>query len=236
MVHHYKPTRPNGKTILFFCRKDCGFSDMGVTLILDVGYELFVVYNQGKEDKLPKEIVTIACDYIICFRSWFILPKELLELPKYFAINLHPGPPAYPGSGCINFSFYNEEKTFGVTTHLMEVKVDSGKIIDFENFPVLESQTLENVLKTTHQKLYNQLTNLVLNLSAHGNDYIHQKIKENEHVKWSEKKRKLKEVEEHREITVDMDEKEIQKRIRSFHHPEYPVFIKLNGRYFYLQP
>ena len=235
MVQDFQPKTPNNKTILFFCRENCEFSKMGINLMLDLGYTLKIVFNQGKGGKLPKDIELFECDYIICFRSWFILPKKLIEKPKYFAINLHPGPPAYPGSGCINFAFYNEENYFGVTTHLMEEKVDSGKIIDYETFPLLQSQTLENVLKTTHQKLYNQLTDLILNLSAFGNDYVHQKIKENESVKWSKKKRKLKEVEEHREIKFDMDKKEIAKRIRSFHHPDYPVFIILDEKRFYLK-
>ena len=102
--------------------------------MLSLGFELKVIYNQGKEDKLPSEALSTECDYIICFRSWFILSQELIDLPKYYAINLHPGPPNYPGSGCVNFALYNEENSFGVTTHLMKQKVDSGSIIAYKNF------------------------------------------------------------------------------------------------------
>ena len=104
MIYNKEPKLKNGKIILFFCRKKCGYSEQGISLMLSLGYEVFIVYNEGKSDKLPNDIGSIQCDYIICFRSWFILPKHIIELPKYYSINLHPGPPNYPGSGCINFS------------------------------------------------------------------------------------------------------------------------------------
>lgn len=235
MIHHKIPKVKNGKVILFFCRDKCSHSEQGVNLMLSLGFELKIVYNKGKGDKLPEDIALVNSDYIICFRSWFILPKQVLESPKYYSINIHPGPPNYPGSGCINFALYNEENEFGVTTHIMEEKVDSGKIINYETFPVLKNQSLESVLKITHQKLFNQLTDLLLNLSLHGNKYIEQNIIKNNSVKWSSVKRTLKELNNHREIKLDFSEIEFNKRMRSFHHNDFPLYIKFQNKTFLLK-
>ena len=235
MITHKEPKVKNGKVILFFCRKKCNYSEQGINLMLSLGFELSIVYNEGKSDKLPDDIRWVQCDYIICFRSWFILPKYIIELPKHYSINLHSGPPSYPGSGCINFSLYNDEKEFGVTTHLMEEKVDSGKIINYETFPVLKNQSLESILNTTHQKLFHQLTDLLLNLSSHGNEYIEKNIKKNNSVKWSNVKKTIKQLDEQREIRLDFSEKELNKRIRSFHHEDFPLFIKLHNKTFFLK-
>ena len=53
MIHHKEPKLKNGKIILFFCRKKCSYSEQGISLMLSLGYEVFIVYNEGKSDKLP---------------------------------------------------------------------------------------------------------------------------------------------------------------------------------------
>ena len=235
MIHHLLPKEKNNQLILFFCRKNCNYSQQGIERMLSLGFELKVIYNQGKEDQLPSEAFAVACDYIICFRSWFILPQELLDLPKHYSINLHPGPPAYPGSGCVNFALYNEEDHFGVTTHLMNQKVDSGAIITYSTFPVAKHHRLEEVLTTTHQHLYDQLKELVEHLASIGAQYIADRLQKNKNIKWSETKRTLKELNAYREITPDITEEELSKRIRSFHHTDYPLYLTIRNKTFVLK-
>lgn len=235
MIIHKEPNLNNGKVILFFCRKNCKYSEKGINLMLSLGFKLSIIYNESKSDKLPDDIELLQCDYIICFRSWFILPKHIIELPKYYSINLHPGPPGYPGSGCGNFSLYNDEKEFGVTTHLMEEKVDSGKIINYETFPIIKNQSLESLLKIAHQKLFNQLKELLLNLASDGNEYIEKSIIKNKSVKWSKVKTTIKQIDEHREISLNISEIELNKRIRAFHHKDFPIFIKFHNKTFFFK-
>ena len=82
----------------------------------------------------PKKIKDKNFDYIICFRSFFLIKKKLLEKAKIASINFHPGPPAYRGIGCINFALLNGEKKFGTTAHLIDDKIDHGKILDIKHF------------------------------------------------------------------------------------------------------
>ena len=116
-------------SVLFFGRSGDSKSEECVEHLKNLDFEVSVVWSSKRNEKLPQKIDQLNVDYIICYRSYFILPKKIIESPKLYAINFHPGSPKYPGSGGINFSLYNDDKLFGVTVHLMEEKVDSGKIL-----------------------------------------------------------------------------------------------------------
>ena len=222
-------------TILFFGRRNCNYSENAAKLIRQYDFNLYDFYSNDKSDSVPKKAYDLEIDYIICFRSWLILPESILKKVKKFSINFHPGPPAYPGSGCVNFSIYNQEEKYGVTIHLMEKKVDSGKIIDYELFPVSSDQILLEVLEQTHLKLFRSFQNFIKNFKKEGDNYILRKLQENENVKWSQKKRKVSDLEFHREIAAEISEEDLNRRIKAFHHPNFPLFIKLYGKKFYLK-
>ena len=63
--------------------------------------------------------------------AYKILPKSLLSIPKYGAINLHSSLlPKYRGAAPIQRAILNHEKTTGVSTFLIEPRVDTGKILE----------------------------------------------------------------------------------------------------------
>ena len=71
-----------------------------------------------------------------------ILPKEILELPKYGCINVHASLlPAYRGAGPIQWSVINGEKTTGVTTMYMNEGLDTGDTIMKMETPIGENET-----------------------------------------------------------------------------------------------
>ena len=83
------------------------------------------IINRIKILNTPKKY-----DVIICFRSHFLLKEKHLKAAKIAAINFHPGPPKYRGVGCVNSAILNGEKSYGTTAHLINNKIDNGKIID----------------------------------------------------------------------------------------------------------
>lgn len=89
-------------------------------------------------------------DIIISFMSKWIIPEELIKKARIGAINFHPGSPAWPGVGCINFALYENSKEYGATCHYMEPKVDTGTIISEKLFPILEEDTIESLLGRTY--------------------------------------------------------------------------------------
>ena len=71
-------------------------------------YEITYKISKFISERISEKILNWKSDYILSYRSLFILPKELIENAKYAAINFHPAPPEYTGSGCINFALYEE--------------------------------------------------------------------------------------------------------------------------------
>ena len=65
---------------------------------------------------------------VACFNQRF--PSELLHLPPYGCVNVHPSLlPAYRGPAPLFWVFRNGEDTTGVTVHLMDEGLDSGDVL-----------------------------------------------------------------------------------------------------------
>lgn len=81
-----------------------------------------------------KEIVDTLKDInpdVICVVAYGkIIPKEILEIPKYGCVNVHPSLlPQYRGSAPIQWAILNGDKETGVTTMYLDEGMDSGDII-----------------------------------------------------------------------------------------------------------
>lgn len=86
------------------------------------------------EKERPELIVVVAYGKL--------LPKYILDYPKYGCINLHGSIlPKYRGSAPIQWSVINGDKTAGVTTMYMSEGLDSGDILEVYETPVGETET-----------------------------------------------------------------------------------------------
>ena len=71
-----------------------------------------------------------------------ILPKELLEIPKYGAINVHGSLlPKYRGAAPIQWAVINGEEVTGITTMYMDEGMDTGDMILKEEVKILPDET-----------------------------------------------------------------------------------------------
>ena len=76
-------------------------------------------------------------DFIVTMMYGHILPKELLEIPRYGAINLHPSLlPKYRGSSPVVSALLNGDKETGITFIKMGEKLDSGNILFVKKIPI----------------------------------------------------------------------------------------------------
>lgn len=160
-------------------------------------------------------------DILISYMSPWVISKEILNKTKLWNINFHPGPSNYPGIGCTNFAIYNRGKMYGVIAHLMEEKVDSGKIINIKRFPILES---DNIYSLTIKSY-----GFLLSLFFETLDYI---VKNNKipecNEKWTRTPYTRKQLEELCVITPNMSEEEIRRRVKATQFPGMPgAYIKL---------
>ncbi len=77
---------------------------------------------------------------IVAFR---MLPKIIWELPKLGTFNLHASLlPQYRGAAPIHWSIINREKTSGLTTFLIDDKIDTGSILLQKKLGILPQDTM----------------------------------------------------------------------------------------------
>ncbi len=71
-----------------------------------------------------------------------ILPKELLEIPKYGSINVHASLlPKYRGAAPIQWAILNGDEKTGITTMYMDEGMDTGDIILKQEIKIEENET-----------------------------------------------------------------------------------------------
>ena len=76
-------------------------------------------------------------DLIVVASYGKILPKEMLKIPKYGALNAHPSLlPKYRGPAPVPTTILNGEKETGVTIILMDEQVDHGPILASKKFEI----------------------------------------------------------------------------------------------------
>ena len=89
-----------------------------------------------------EEIKKINPDVICVVAYGKILPKEILDIPKYGCINVHGSLlPKYRGAAPIQWAVINGDKTTGVTTMYMDESMDTGDIILKEETEIGEDET-----------------------------------------------------------------------------------------------
>ena len=89
-----------------------------------------------KDQKFIKQLKEMNPDFFVVV-AYRILPKALLEIPKYGSINIHSSLlPKYRGAAPIQHAILNQDKFSGISTFLIEPKVDTGKIIDQEKVKI----------------------------------------------------------------------------------------------------
>ena len=115
------------------------------------------LFQPDKLKEIKEDIVELNPDMIVVVSYGKILPKSILDLPKFGCINVHPSLlPKYRGSAPIQWAILNGDKTTGVTIMQMDEHMDSGDIILQKEVEIDENETtgdLWNRLSTLSSKL-----------------------------------------------------------------------------------
>jgi methionyl-tRNA formyltransferase len=151
------------------------------------------------------------------------IPGHNLQRAKKGAINFHPGPPEYPGTGCTNFALYDRVTTYGVTCHHMAPKVDAGPIIAVDRFPVFEFDTVQSLTERCYRHMMGQIERVLANLD--------EMTAASPCERWREGPPTTRpQLDALRRVTPEMDEAEVQRRIRATTYPGKPgPFVEVGG-------
>lgn len=105
------------------------------------GIEVFQP-NKIREDANVEYVRGFEPDIIVVAAFGQLLPKSLLDMPKYGCINVHASLlPKYRGAAPIQWAVINGEKVTGVTIMKMDVGLDTGDIIAKEEVVLEEEET-----------------------------------------------------------------------------------------------
>lgn len=219
--------------ILLIGRVNCIYSKRLFFILKKLSKRLDYFESSKRGEKLNSKFLKKSYDYVFCFRSYLILKENFIKKIKIAAVNFHPGPPNYRGTGCLNYALYDRSQYYGCTAHLINDKIDSGNIIDVHKFKIYKKDTLQKILDKTHKKLFYQASSLIKGLIKNNN--LNQLIKENKHILWSGKIRNLNELDNFYEIKLDSSKREFENKIRSTYTKKFKPYLRLHGKKFILE-
>ena len=175
----------------------------------------FDLYQGKPGDPFPAESFRHDSDVVISYLSPWIIPKLILDKTKLWNINFHPGSLDYPGIGCFNFAIYDQAKTYGVTAHLMDEKVDRGKIVGIKEFPLEK----EDSVLTLAEKSYE--TMIVLFFEVMDFIFKNKKLPQLE-KSWQREPYRRKDLENLCLLDKNMAESEVKRRVKATTYPNMP--------------
>ena len=219
-------------SVLFFGRKNCLHSYKIKKLLKKKSKKFYYIESSFLGEKLKiKKIENIKFDYIFCFRSFYILKKKLINNCKMAAINFHPGTPKYRGIGCVNFALYNDEKFYGCTAHIVNQKIDNGKILDVQKFKLQKKDTVQSCLNKTYKIMTHQAFRII-NLLITKDENLKKLIKKNSHIKWSKKLGKKNDLNRLYIVNKTISKKQLKKIIRATNTNLFKPYIQIHKKKF----
>lgn len=101
------------------------------------------VFQPNKIVEEYKNILALKPDMIVTCAYGQILPKEILDYPKYGCINIHASLlPKLRGGAPIHRAIIEGHKESGITIMKMSLKMDAGDIISQEKVEILDTDTV----------------------------------------------------------------------------------------------
>jgi methionyl-tRNA formyltransferase len=134
-----QPDRPKGRGL------ELASSPVKQTA-LKLGLPIYQPEKIKTNGELRAKLDAIKPDAIIVVGYGRIIPKWMLDLPKYGNINLHASLlPKYRGAAPIQWAIANGETVTGVTTMRIDEGLDTGDILLQKQHPISADDTSETV-------------------------------------------------------------------------------------------
>ena len=93
-----------------------------------------------------RELASLKPDIIVIAAYGRILPKEVVQLPPWGCVNVHPSLlPLHRGPSPVAFTLLEGDAVAGVTLMLLDEGMDSGPIMAQEEEPILPQDTVETL-------------------------------------------------------------------------------------------
>ena len=146
---------------------------------LENNLKIFQPEKIKNNQEFIEEIKKLNPDVICVVAYGKILPKEILDIPKFGCINVHASLlPKYRGAAPIQWAVLNGDKVTGVTTMYMDVGMDTGDMILKEEVQIGENETTGELWERLSKigadllvKTLEQIQNGTATREKQGNDF-----------------------------------------------------------------
>lgn len=145
-----QPARPSGRGLV-------AKATPVARLARELGLELATPARCRSEDFIQM-VSDLAPDLFVVASYGQILPKRLLDIPKFGAVNLHASIlPKYRGAAPIARAIEAGETETGVTLMMMDVGLDTGDVVAVDATPIGPEETAGSL----HDRLSHQAARLL---------------------------------------------------------------------------
>lgn len=115
-----------------------------------------------KDESFIKKMKEINPDLILVAAYGKIIPKELIQIPKYGIINVHSSIlPKYRGAAPIHYALINGDKKTGVSIMEIDEGLDTGDVYEIYEVDILEEDNLESLTNKLAKLSYEALSDIV---------------------------------------------------------------------------
>lgn len=105
---------------------------------------------KAREESFIETLRKINPDVCVVIAFGQILPKAILDIPRYGCVNIHASLlPRYRGAAPLQWVVLNGEKETGITTMMMDVGMDTGDMLEKTVVPMDRKETYGSI----HDKL-----------------------------------------------------------------------------------
>jgi methionyl-tRNA formyltransferase len=216
--------------ILLLGRKNDHSVSLLIKFLKKNSNKLVVVWSKHPKEKIKFSdyVLKSKFDYIVSFRNFYIFKKNLIKNVKYAAINFHPSTPNYRGMGCVNYALFNNKKFYGSTAHLIDEKIDHGKIINVRRFKIKKEYSLQSLLNKTHSNMLTQAIKIFISLKKDPGN-LKKMILKSKNEKWSKKVSNRKKMEKFYETENFISYKNLLRKIRACYMKDFRPYIMIHG-------
>jgi len=174
-----------------------------------------------KDELIINSLKAMNLDLIIVIAYGFIIPKEILNIPKYGCYNLHASIlPRWRGAAPIQRSIIEGDQVSGVSFIKIDEGLDTGDIVLSDKIEILKNDTQESLstnlaeLGVRNLSKFLDLFNHKIDFDKQNNDftcYANKILKSETRINWSE--------------TAEL----IDRKIRAF-NPKPGAWFEMNGK------
>ena len=189
------------------------------------------ISNAQRNTELIKEAINAKdVDFILSIQHIWKLPKEILELVNWQALNLHNSPlPRYKGYNSICHAILNEDNSYATTIHWMAEQVDSGDLAYEFKLPIRQDETAISLYQRTVQAASRELGQVFEDIL---NNLVPRRAMIGEGSFYGRNSVQLL-----RDVTDVLDADEKDRRIRASFFPPYEsAYVRSGLRKHYLLP